>query len=103
MNALELRLPVLAWGCASLINDKDLNVGGGSVFCIFVTTKGEVCANVAEASDALPPFAKVRMVKAHRLANNRDKASSFLESAQCASDAARAVEGFVLRHSATCR
>ena len=66
--------------CSGLINDEDLHVGRGSVFRILFAVEGEVCADIAETSDPLPPFAKARMVKAHRFADNRDQASAVFQS-----------------------
>src|SRR2546423_3857453 len=79
-NLLKLLLPILA-GCRSrLIDDDELNIGCGSVLRILFAVQGEVCADIAETRDPRPPFAKARMVKAHRFADDRDQASAFFQS-----------------------
>src|SRR5437867_13040812 len=84
MNVFKLFLPVLA-GCRSrLINDDNLHVGRGSVFRVLVANERKVRADIAKVSDALPPIAKARVVKAQCFADNRDQASTALQSAQCA-------------------
>src|SRR6266545_316380 len=90
-NLLELFLPSRSGCCSGLINDEDLNVRRGSVFRILFAVEGEVCADIAETSDPLPPFAKARMVKAHRLADDRNQASAVLQSPQGAGYVPRSV------------
>jgi len=51
----------------------ELNIGCGSVLRILSAVQGEVCADIAETRDPLPPFVKARMVKAHRFADDRDQ------------------------------
>lgn len=72
--------PSIRSGCRScLVNDEDLNVRRCSVFRILFTVECEVCADIAETSYPLPPFAKARMVKAHRFADNRNQTSIFFQ------------------------
>src|ERR1700687_3993140 len=74
-------------------------ISGRSGFRIFVAVEGEVRAHVAEQSDPLPPLVKVRVMKAHRFADNRDQACAWLQSAQSASDVMGNINRVISRHS----